>query len=139
MRRYLVKLVKLHSQVKRLTTYDDVQSLCYEAAWIALKKYEDKGIDFHLYFIRAFRWRIVKFLRRHLKRMADNPRPYMSHQLTSPPIEDIIDYGRLKDWTVYLSWCYNVNGLTTRQIEELTGLSKSLIAEEVKEFNAKAR
>ena len=71
--------------------------------------------------------------------MANNPRPYFTQVLTAPPIEDIIDYGRLKDWTAYLSWCYNVKGLTTRQIEEITGLSKSLIAKEVKNFHVEAR
>ena len=136
MRSYLVRLVGLHDRVKRHTTYDDILSLCYEAAWITIKDYKDVGADFHLYFIRAFRWKIARLLRRHLKQMANNFRPYSVQILTMPPIEDIIDYGRLNDWTMYLSWCYDVNGLTTRQVEKLTGLSKSLVAEEVKKLNA---
>jgi hypothetical protein len=135
-RRELVQLVKLHNEIKRLSTYDDILSLCMEAAWTTLKSYIDGDIDFHLYFIRGFRWKIARSVRRHLRIMAPIYIPIPTQELTPPPIEDIIDYGRLNDWTAYLSWGYNVNGLTTRQIEKLTGLSKSYIAKEVKKFHA---
>ena len=125
-------LIALREQIHKTCTFDEIWSVTNEAAWITIKNYDKSSPHFWLYFVRYFRWKVSLLLSRHLRDVQFYYPEHVTCELTTPSIDCIISYSELNDWDQYLFWMSQIENLSARQIEKLTGISKTVIAEEVK-------
>ena len=84
------------------------------------------------------------YICRHLQHQVNNCTDYMycselvspkntrSSDLTQIPIEDMIDLSNLDSWTKYLLWQSGIEERGIRDIARLTGISKSVIADDLR-------
>lgn len=55
--------------------------------------------------------------------------------LTPPPMEAMIDLWYMRPWDLYLLWQHNVEERSVRDIQKLTSVSKTLIAEDIRNIH----
>ena len=93
---------------------------------------------------RGNRSQLYEYVCKHLYSKISNCTDYMycselvsypnnqSKDLTQIPIEDMIDLSNMDSWTKYLLWQSTVEERGIRDIARLTGISKSVIADDLR-------
>ena len=127
----LIKFFDLRDRLHEIMEYDDICSVCMEALWTVIVHYKSGHQHFLPYFITHYRWKLAKLLR-YLVQSSEIIDDSFAVVLTAQQNHRMISYNELSNWHQYLFELSQINGFSVRQIEEITGIPKTTIAEEVK-------